>query len=171
VRIGFRPLTAGDLPLLYEWLQREHVQRWWTDREAYDEVVQHYLPAIEGSRPTDLYLILLDDQPAGFIQTYRVSDYPEYRELVAVEEGGVAGVDLFVAEPELTGRGLGSEALIRFVADVVFSDPEIHACIADPDAENLASIRAFEKAGFRVVRRFVDPNDHDRLHALVRVDR
>jgi RimJ/RimL family protein N-acetyltransferase len=170
VKIGFRPLTAGDLPLLYEWLQREHVQRWWTDRETYDEVVQHYLPAIEGSKPTDLYLILLDAQPAGFIQTYRVSDYPEYRELVAVEEG-VAGVDLFVAELEQTCRGLGSKVLSRFVADIVFSDSEIHACVADPDAENLASLRAFEKAGFRIVRRFVDPNDHDRLHALVRLDR
>jgi RimJ/RimL family protein N-acetyltransferase len=170
VRIGFRPLTAGDLPLLYEWLQREHVQRWWTDRETYDEVVQHYLPAIEGSKPTDLYLILLDEQPAGFIQTYRVSDYPEYRELVAVEDG-VAGVDLFVAELEQTGRGLGSKVLSRFVADIVFSDSEILACVADPDAENLASLRAFEKAGFRIVRRFVDPNDHDRLHALVRLDR
>ena len=170
MRIGFRPLTADELPLLYEWLQRKHIQRWWTDRETYDEVVRHYLPAIEGSEPTDLYLILLAGLPVGFIQTYRVSDYPEYRDLVAVEEG-VAGIDLFVAEPELTGRGLGSEALRRFVADIVFSDPEIHACIADPDAENVVSLRAFEKAGFRVVRRFVDPNDHDRLHALLRLDR
>lgn len=170
MRIGFRPLTASDLPLLYEWLQREHVQLWWTDRETYDEVVQHYLPAIEGNKPTDLYLILSDDRPSGFIQTYLVSDYPEYRELVAVEDG-VVGVDLFVAELELTGRGLGSKALNQFVADILFSDPEIHACIADPDAENLASLRAFEKAGFHVVRRFVDPNDHDRLHALVRLDR
>lgn len=170
MRIGFRPLTSDDLPLLYEWLQREHIQRWWTDRETYDEAVQHFLPQIEGSEPTDPYLILLADRPAGFIQTYRVSDYPKYRDLVNVEDG-VAGVDLFVAEPELTGRGFGSEALRRFLVDVVFSDPEIHACIADPDAENVASLRAFEKAGFRVVRQFVDPTDHDRLHALLRLGR
>jgi RimJ/RimL family protein N-acetyltransferase len=170
VKIDFRPLTASDLPLLYEWLQREHVRRWWTDRETYDEVVEHYLPQIEGSRPTDPYLIWLEDRPAGFIQTYRVSDYPEYGDLVGLEDG-VAGVDLFVAEPELMGRGFGSEALGQFVADIVWSDPGIHACIADPDAENGASIRAFEKAGFRVVRHFADPTDHDRLHALVRLDR
>ena len=170
MKIGFRPLTASDLPLLHEWLQREHVQLWWTDRETYEEVVQHYLPEIEGIKPTDPYVILLDDRPSGFIQTYRVSDYPEYRELVAVEEG-VAGVDLLIGEPELTGRGFGSGALQSFVRDVVFSDPAIHACIADPDAENLASLRAFEKAGFRVVRRFVDPTDHDRLHALLRLER
>lgn len=170
MKIGFRPLTASDLPLLYEWLQREHVRRWWTDDETYEEVVQHYLPAIEGSKPTDLFLILSDDRPAGLIQTYRVSDYPEYRELVAVEDG-VAGVDLFVGEMELTGRGFGSDALSRFVRDVIFSDPEIHACIADPDAENRASLRAFEKAGFHVVRQLIDPGDRNRLHSLVRLDR
>ncbi|MDP9303568.1 MAG: acetyltransferase [Actinomycetota bacterium] len=163
-------MRASDLPLLYEWLQREHVQRWWTDRETYEEVVHHYLPEIEGSEPTDLFLILLDDQAGGFIQTYRVSDHPEYRELVAVEDG-VAGVDLLIGEHELIGRGLGSRALGQFLRDIVFADPEIHACIADPDTENHASLRAFEKAGFHVVRQFADPNDRNRLHTLLRIDR
>jgi RimJ/RimL family protein N-acetyltransferase len=36
--------------------------------------------------------------------------------------------------------------------------------------ENAPSIRAFEKAGFRVVGEFVDPGDGKR-HALVRLDR
>jgi RimJ/RimL family protein N-acetyltransferase len=170
VKIGFRRLTAGDLPLLWEWLQREHVKRWWTDRETFDGVVEHYLPSIEGGDPTELYLILVDDRRAGFIQSYRLSDHPEYRELVGAEDG-VAGVDLFIGEAELVGRGLGSEALDRFVRDVVFSNSEIHACIADPDAENHASLRAFEKAGFRPVRQFADPDDQDRLHTVVRIDR
>jgi RimJ/RimL family protein N-acetyltransferase len=170
VTIDFRPLTASDLPVLYEWLQREHVRCWWTDRETYAEVVEHYLPSIEGRDPTRLYLIFLDDRAAGFIQSYLVSDYPEWQQRVAVEDG-VAGVDLFIGEADLIGRGLGSEALARFVRDVVLSDSEIHACIADPDAENHASLRIFEKAGFRRVRDFTDPDDQNRLHALVRLDR
>jgi aminoglycoside 6'-N-acetyltransferase len=168
--VAFRPVVASDLPLLHEWFQREHVQRWWNDRETYDEVVQRYLPAIEGNEPTELYLIVSENRPVGFIQTYRVSDHPTYRDLVEVEDG-VAGVDLLVGEPELTGRGLGSEALVRFVRDVIFSRPDIHACVADPDAENLASLRAFEKAGFHIVRQLVDAGDRDRLHTLVRIDR
>jgi RimJ/RimL family protein N-acetyltransferase len=153
--VGFRRLTETDLPLLYEWLQREHVQFWWRERESYDAVVRRYLPAIEGGEPTDLYLILVDDRPAGFIQTYLVSDHPDYQSLVGVEEG-VAGVDLFVADPEQTGKGLGSTVIAQFVRDVVFAAPQIHACIADPDAENHASLRAFEKAGFTRVRDFVE---------------
>ena len=169
MNVGFRPLRTDDLRTLHEWLQRPHVRNWWTERRTYDQVVEHYLPAIEGREPTDLYLILLDEQPGGFIQTYLVSAYPEYQKLVGVEDD-VAGVDLFLADPALTGRGLGSQALAQFVNDVVFSTATTRACIADPDAENTASLRAFERAGFTRVRDFVDPSD-GRLHTLMRRDR
>jgi len=168
--IGFRRLTGADLRLLHEWLQREHVKRWWSKHETYDDVVAHYLPALEGREPTDLYVILLDGEDAGFIQTYLVHDYPDYQGLVEVEDG-VAGVDLFLADERATGRGIGSEVLHRFVQDVVFAAAAApHGCIADPDTENVASLRAFEKAGFAAVRTFVDPAD-GRLHTLVRAER
>jgi RimJ/RimL family protein N-acetyltransferase len=169
MKLEFRRLTAEDLPLFHEWLQREHVHRWWSERESYDDVVEHYLPSIEGREPTDLYSIVAHERPIGFVQTYKVADHPDYRDLVEVEDG-VAGVDLFIAEPELVGRGLGTEVLRQFVDDVVFSDPAVHACIADPDAENIASLRAFEKAGFAQVRLFVDPSD-GRPHTLLRRER
>ena len=168
--IAFRRMNADDLDLLHEWLQRNHVRRWWSSRETYGEVVEHYLPAIEGRKPTQLYFIVLDERPVGFIQTYLVTDYAEWRDLVELDEG-VAGVDLFLADEELTGRGLGSEILAEFVREIVFAASTTHACVADPDAENRASIRAFEKAGFRRVRNYVDPTDQDRIHTLMRIDR
>ena len=61
--------------------------------------------------------------------------------------------------------------LAQFVRDVVFTAPRRQACIADPDAENHASLRAFEKAGFTRVRDFVDPSDGNRLHTLIRIER
>ncbi|MEP6909598.1 MAG: GNAT family N-acetyltransferase [Actinomycetota bacterium] len=168
-KLRFRRMEAGDLPLLHEWLRRPHVQRWWRDRDTYEEVVEHYLPSIEGDDPTDLYFALLDGKPIGFVQTYLVSDYPEYAALVGVGEG-VAGVDLFVGDARLTGQGIGSEILRRFVDEVVFAVPTTTSCVADPDAKNVASLRAFEKAGFVVVKEFVDPED-GQVHALVRRDR
>ena len=48
---------------------------------------------IEGGEPTDLYLIIVDDRPAGFIQTYLVSDYSEYQALVDVGEGVAGGIE------------------------------------------------------------------------------
>src|SRR5690348_5755555 len=148
--LSFRPMQADDLPLLYEWLQRPHVQQWWSECETYEEVVDHYLPAIEGSDPTDHYFVLLDDRPIGFVETYVLADHPEYARLVGADPDA-AGVDLFIADADLTGRGIGTELLHRFVSEVVFARPATTHCIADPEAENIASVRAFEKAGFRVV--------------------
>jgi RimJ/RimL family protein N-acetyltransferase len=166
----FRPMVADDLPLLHEWIQRPHVRRWWREQRTLEQVVEHYLPAIEGRDPTDHYLVLLDDRPVGMLQTYLVVDYPEYAKLVGVDDSATAGVDILISEEELTGQGLGTEVLRRFVNDVVFARPETTWCVADPDVENRASIRAFEKAGFYVERTFVDPED-GQTHALVRLDR
>jgi RimJ/RimL family protein N-acetyltransferase len=168
-RFEFRRMTADDLRLMHEWLQRDHVRRWWNERATYEEVVEHYLPAIQGRKRTDLYQIWLDDRPIGFIQTYLVPNHPDFAERIGVDED-VAGVDLFIADEELIGKGLGTEVLRAFTEDVVFARPETVACIADPDARNTVSLRAFEKAGFRAVREFFDPED-GRTHVLVRLDR
>lgn len=168
--VGFRPLRRDDLKLVHEWLQRPHVARWWNDGErTFDEVAGHCLPAIEGAESTDHYVIELDRLPVGFIETYLVVDYPEWEAIVQVGEG-VAGVDLFIAESDLTGKGLGTEVLRRFVDEVVFAVPRTTACVADVDVDNAASLRAFSKAGFRAVGEIVDPPS-GRPHTVMRKDR
>ncbi|MGH3028485.1 MAG: GNAT family N-acetyltransferase [Gaiellaceae bacterium] len=168
--LAFRPMVADDLRLLHDWLQRPHVQRWWRKRETYEEVVEHYLPAIEGSDPTDHYIALLGDRPIGMLQTYLVADYPKHATLMGVHGRGTAGIDILIGEEELTGQGIGTEVIRRFVAEVVFARPGTSSCVSDPAAENVASVRAFEKAGFRTVGGHVDPADGE-THALVRIDR
>jgi aminoglycoside 6'-N-acetyltransferase len=166
----FRPMTAADLPLLHEWLERRHVRRWWGEQRTLEQVVEHYLPAMEGRDPTDHYLVLLDGRPVGMLQTYLVSDYPEHAALMGISDGATAGADILIGEVELTGKGLGTEVLRRFVSEIVFGRPETTSCIADPDVRNVASVRAFEKAGFRVVRTFLDPKD-GQTRAIVQRDR
>jgi aminoglycoside 6'-N-acetyltransferase len=163
--IGFEPLRKEDLPLVREWLGREHVRRWWRDDLA--ESLAEYKKAIDGLDPTDHYLIVVDGRPVGMIETYLVSDHPEWEAIVQVGEG-VAGVDLLIGETDLTGRGLGPRALAEFVEKIVFARPGTHACVAAVDEANRRSWRAFEKAGFRHVR---DVEEEGRPHRLMRVDR
>ncbi|MGZ4400008.1 MAG: GNAT family N-acetyltransferase [Gaiellaceae bacterium] len=167
--LELRRMSEDDLPLMHEWLQREHVRRWWTGEETYKQVVAQYLPAIDGRDPARLFVVILEERPVGFVQTYLEADEPAWEAIVQAGPGA-AGVDLFIAEPDLTGKGLGTALLRIFVRDVVFADASTNACVADPDSENAASIRAFEKAGFRRVREFIDPED-GRTHALMRLDR
>ncbi len=113
--IEFRPLAEDDLPLVEEWLRRDHVARWWRDDIA--ESLAEYRAALEGREPTDHFMIVVDGCAIGMIQTYLVSDYPEWEEVVQVGEG-VAGVDLMIGEEELIGRGLGPQILAEFARDV-----------------------------------------------------
>jgi aminoglycoside 6'-N-acetyltransferase len=162
--IAFERLRHEDLPLLQEWLGREHVRRWWRDP---GDSLAEYTAAIDGRDPSEHYLIVLDGRPIGMIETYRVSDFPEWEKIVEVGEG-VAGVDLLIGEPEATGRGLGPQILEAFVQDVVFARPETHACVAAVDEANKRSLRAFEKAGFTYIR---DVEEEGRPHRLMRLDR
>jgi aminoglycoside 6'-N-acetyltransferase len=163
--IGFEPLQSDDLPLVREWLGREHVRRWW--RDVIEESIAEYEQAIAGLDPTDHYLIVVDGRPVGMIETYLVSNHPEWEQIVQVGEG-VAGVDLLIGEEDLTGQGLGPRVLEQFAREIVFSQTGTHACVAAVDEENRSSWRAFEKAGFRYVR---DVEEDGRPHRLMRLDR
>ena len=145
------------------------MHQWWRDHSTLESVTAHYGPAIDGADPTDHYIVVLDGSAIGFVETYLIADHPEWEATIDAGPGAV-GVDLFIADSKLTGKGLGTRLLRRFVDEVAFARPDATHCLADPDAENMASLRAFAKAGFRVVGEFIDPDDN-RRHALVRLDR
>ena len=109
-------------------------------------------------------------RPIGMLQTYLVTDYPKHAAEMGIRDRATSGVDILIGEEGLTGQGIGTEIIRRFVDEIVFARPGTTSCVADPDERNLASIRAFEKAGFHVERTFVDPAD-GHVHALVRLDR
>jgi aminoglycoside 6'-N-acetyltransferase len=164
--IAFEPLRREHLSLMRDWLGREHVRRWWRD-DVEESIATYEQEIAGGGDPTENFLIVLDGRPVGFIQTYLVSDYPEWDAIVEVGEG-VAGVDLFVAEEDLTGRGLGPKILEQFVCDFVFTRPETIAAVATVEEANVRSQRAFEKAGFRHVR---DVEEDGLPHRLMRLER
>jgi aminoglycoside 6'-N-acetyltransferase len=137
------------------------VARWW--RDDIRESLSEYGAALDGREPTDHYMVVVDGRRAGMIQTYLVSDYPDWEEVVHAGPG-VAGVDILIGEEELIGQGLGPQILAAFARDVVTA-PSV---IATVEEANRRSWRAFEKAGFRYVR---DVEEDGLPHRLMRLDR
>ena len=163
--IAFPPLREEDVVLVERWLEQDHVARWW--RDDIGESVAEYRRALVGREPTDHFLIEVDGRPVGMIQTYLVSDYPEWEEIVQVG-AGVAGVDLMIGEADLIGHGIGPQVLRAFVRDVIFAGPSTNAVVATVEETNRRSWRAFEKAGFRFVR---DVEEDGVPHRLMLLDR
>ena len=167
--ISFRPLRRADFPLLQEWLSAPHVAAWWNERLDLPGVEAKYGPAVDGIEPIHVFVIEHDGRPIGWIQWYCWSDYPDHAGHLGAEPTA-AGIDLAIGEPGMTGLGLGPAIVREFVSQVIFLNPEIRAVVSDPEENNLRSLRAFEKAGFKVVRTVRLPGE-DCRRQVVRLDR
>jgi aminoglycoside 6'-N-acetyltransferase len=154
--LGFRLLRDEDLPLLQVWLSRPHIAKWWRQPLDLDGVRTRFGPSIRGIKPTHVYVIEWHSAPVGWIQWYRWSNYREHAARIGAEPN-TAGIDLAIGEPELLGQGIGTRVIGTFLKRWVFAEPDIAACITDPDERNLRSIRALEKAGFVMIRSVYDP--------------
>ncbi|HZO62462.1 MAG TPA: GNAT family N-acetyltransferase [Gaiellaceae bacterium] len=70
-----------------EWPRRDHVARWW--RDDIGESLDEYRAALAGAEPTDHFVIVVDGRDVGMIQTYLVSDDPEWEEIVHAAPGHI----------------------------------------------------------------------------------
>jgi aminoglycoside 6'-N-acetyltransferase len=147
--IRFRPLATGDLPLMHRWLSAPHVRQWWYDAaRTLDEVRAKYTPRIAGAEPVRSFTIEYGGRQIGYIQAYRIRDYPDYNRFIGAPDD-CAGIDLFIGEPELIGRGIGTRVVKSSLRSIVFADATIMSCAIGPETGNRRAIRAYEKAGFR----------------------
>ncbi len=161
--ISVQPLQRADLGRLAAWLAEPLVARWWAEDPDPVEVEARYGPAVDGADPTALYLGLDDGEPFGFVQVYRFADEPSYvAELSAVYPvpAGALSIDYLVGTAAHRGRGLGA-GLIRAAVARGFADhPAARDVVVPVHAENRASWRALEAAGFtRVAEGDLEPDN------------
>ena len=94
--VRFRPLKRADLPLLLKWLRDPAVLEFYEGRDRKFTRVQ-LLAEYFSKDDIRRNLIELGGSPAGYLQYY-----PE------PHEPGRFGVDLFIGEPGLWGKGWGA---------------------------------------------------------------
>ncbi len=171
VEIRFRALAAADLPLVHRWLNAAHVRDAYAHGRATtpEQVADEYDPERLRAGGTQPWIVLLDGVPAGYVQTYRILDHPAYAAATGIDDESW-GLDLFLGEPGLVGRGIGPEVIRGFATAVVFASTPACSIVADPPSRNRRSWRAFEKAGFRLWRT-VTPTDEGSGDRLMRLDR
>jgi aminoglycoside 6'-N-acetyltransferase len=149
------------------------VRRWYDDvpAETYpDEAIADRRRALRGEDPTDYFVIALDGRPIGDIQSYLIDDDPEYAAMVALGRPAF-GIDLFIGEPELIGRGHGPALIRAFLRDIGFARYDVDLCVIGPTRGNVAAIRAYEKAGFRFLKNYLEPDSREPEHYLLGLTR
>lgn len=141
----FRPVEPGDLTLLNEWITRPHVAEWWESEETYavDDL---------SDAQAKLWIVSLDARPFAFAQDYVVHGFgPHHFDYLPL---GARGIDQFIAEPDLLGRGYG-RALVRQQLERLFALGAPVVC-TDSHPGNTRAIRAYLGVGFRAAGAAVD---------------
>lgn len=167
VTVSLRAAGLGDLPDLVRWRQSPHVRRWWAgDGEPSEaNVVAQYTPEIDGMSPTRLWIAEVNGRSIGFVQDYRIKDYPEYALLGPDPEA--IGVDYAIGEESWVGRGLGTRVMWAWMQRTRRRFPGATALFAAPDHRNEASLRLLDKLGFTRGLWFDEPEQDGSVSTVV----
>lgn len=172
MNILFKPLSKTDFILIVKWLNQPHVQSWWPTQHkvTIEDVELKYEPRINGIEKVDCYIAYADQMPFGFVQIYDARLFArEGYNLNQIEEvspiNHLAAIDFFVGEPSYVGKGYGAVMIKRFVEQIV--SPHYDACLADPDAKNVASIKSLEKAGFKKLKEILLSDGHSIMVMII----
>lgn len=167
VRVGLRAMTHGDLPDVIRWRQATHVHKWWAaDGEpSPDRVSEQCAPSIDGMTPTRMWVAEVNGRSVGFVQDYRLSDYPDYALLTP--DPGAIGVDYAIGEPAWVGKGIGVRILWAWLLRTRHRFPDAVTCFAAPDHRNSPSLRVLEKVGFEQGTWFDEPKEDGSVSTVV----
>jgi aminoglycoside 6'-N-acetyltransferase len=146
----FRRLTRDDFGLMSLWLGRPHVLKWWEHDPSPEAVEADFGAGVDRTDPVDYFVVWLDERPIGFIQRHVMRHNPHWLAALQVVEAppDAIGIDYFIGEVDLVGRGIGTALIGAFIEDTRADCPDASMILVDIDPANPASWRALEKNGF-----------------------
>lgn len=151
-RVSFRPMNENDFALMLKWLTDERVLEYYDgrDKKYTEETIRE---KYSKQREYEFYRVIIeyDSVPIGYAQVYRVQGelFEEYGYPKTDEK--IYAMDQFIGEPDYWNRGIGTE-YCRVACQYLKEELGADAVILDPHKSNPRAIRAYEKAGFKILK-------------------
>ena len=144
---AFHPMSSDHLPMIRRWLETPEVVRWWGDPDE-----QYALVSGDLDHPDmDQFIVTLES--ALWLHPVLRTEHLEPG--FGPQPQATRGIDQFIGEPEMIGRGHGSGFIRQFTEMLVSGIPRI---VTDPDPDNTRAVRAYAKAGFQSERMIETPD-------------
>ena len=157
---------SKDMSLLLEWLTTPAVVEL-----AYGEGVPWDMEKVktefgeeaEGNSAVTHCLIVYEREEIGYIQFYPIEEdsYVFNENVPYAKFVGGYGVDLFIGEPSLWGKGVGAK-LVSAMSEYLMSTYNAKVVCADPEENNKRSIKCWTKAGFSPMGEICNYDDYDK---------
>ena len=158
--ITVRGFSESDLPLMLKWLTDDRVLEFYEGRDVrftMETLSEHYLEELSGG-----FRVIIEyrNVPIGYGQIYQLSgdlfeeyDYPDDGKVVFA-------TDQFIGEPDYWNQGIGT-AFLQTVASYLKTSKSADCILLDPHKNNPRAIRAYQKAGFRIVKSLPEHELHE----------
>lgn len=142
-------LNFADIKQMHQWFNKPHVQAFYSLRDwSLQEVYDKLNPYITGDKPVIGLIILMNKMPIGYVQYYKVLDYPwPMQNLKQDIINSAAGMDIFIGEESMVGCGLGQLIINKFLQAYIW--PKFNYCFVDPNIKHQLAISCYQKLGFK----------------------
>ena len=158
--IRIRDFSESDLPQMLKWLTDDRVLEFYEGRDVrftMETLAEHYMEELpDGFR----VIIEYKGQPVGYGQVYRLSgdmfdeyDYPDTGHIVYA-------TDQFIGAPGLWNKGIGA-SFLKMMAEYLKEQESADRIVLDPHKNNPRAIRAYEKAGFKIIKSLPEHELHE----------
>jgi len=165
VSLRFMRNTEYDMSLLLKWLTNTEVLQYvYGEGVPWDieKIKEKFSEKTTGQSITVACLILYQEQEVGYVQyypiehdSYKVNDVATYER---IKDG--YGIDMFIGEPKLWGKGIGRQAL-GVLEDFLRSHLNVQIICVDPAVGNERGVCFWKKVGFEVVDIIEDYDDNN----------
>jgi RimJ/RimL family protein N-acetyltransferase len=148
--VALTSFSSSDVEQLRHWLITPHVAAWYPDPE--DHLAWAANPPPTGDRA----LITSGGRAVGYIRWQSV--LREVLDSVGLYEipAGAVDVDMLIGDLAFVGQGIGPKALLVLVSQLR-QRGDVPLVGLSPSVQNLSAQRAYEKAGFHILREYHPP--------------
>ena len=146
-----RLMNANDFEMMVKWLNDEKVLQFYEEPPTdLNRVIKKYGPRIEGTHYVTPCIVELNEQPIGYIQYYEIQE-EELKSYGYAANQGIYGIDQFIGETYLWGKGLGT-AMIRMMLNYLSTTKNASRVMLEVKKSNMRAIASYKKCGFKVIK-------------------
>jgi aminoglycoside 6'-N-acetyltransferase len=153
--VSIRPLrdTLDDYELLLRWLTNPQVLEWYEGRDqvfTLERLQREWAPAAQIAEHVWPCIAEYGGRPVGYIQYVWAEPYAKEYQLDG-DASRTWAIDLFVGEPDLWGRGIGT-SMMRLMIDHIIAEADADRIVIDPRLDNARAVHVYESIGFHKVK-------------------
>lgn len=143
-QISFNSLQIKDLELLKKWFNEAHVKEFWHESDDIVALKNKFIDE-HPKHGVKSFIIYYNDEPIGYVQSYEAEKAGQG--WWADAEPGTFGIDLFIGDNKMIGKGIGTRIVKEFITKIS-REFDVKKIIIDPSPENAKMIHICEKIGF-----------------------